>query len=69
VLHTASAAFAVLAFCMAALLLAQQAQAQSVPEPPCTTSFCLERFSKRLVLFENRAVSCQRSAVSFLAES
>jgi uncharacterized repeat protein (TIGR01451 family) len=43
VVLSASAAFGVLVFCAAALLLAQQAQAQSVPEPPCTTSFCIDK--------------------------
>ena len=43
VVLSASAALAVLLLGVAALLWAQQAQAQSVPEPPCTTSFCIDK--------------------------
>jgi fimbrial isopeptide formation D2 family protein len=48
VLHTASVVVGVLVFCVAALLLAQQARAQSVPEPPCTTNFCIDKTANPL---------------------
>ena len=43
VVLSASAALAVLLLGVAALLWAQQAQAQSVLEPPCTFDFCIDK--------------------------